>query len=88
MGVEKDGDSPLAQLNQELADDPPPNRVERAGRLVEEQEPGRSNQRLGEPEPLLHPLRHRFDPNRGGVGQPDHVEHLERSSASTEATNR
>ena len=50
-----------AQLLEQLAHRPAAHGVERARRLVEQEQPRRSDQRLRDPEPLLHPLRHRLD---------------------------
>ncbi len=74
--VEQDGDAAAAQLLEQAADDPPADRVEGAGRLVEQQQARAADQRLGDPEPLLHPLRHRLDPLAGGLAELDQVEQL------------
>ena len=50
-----------AQLAQKVAHHAPADGVERARGLVEHQQPRRAHQRLGDPEPLLHPLRHGGD---------------------------
>ena len=76
VGVQQHRDAALAQLLEQLADRAPARRVERAGRLVEQQQPRFADQRLGDPEPLLHALRHRRHPPVGGVGQPDQREQL------------
>jgi hypothetical protein len=67
--VEQHCDVAAAQLFQQAADDPPSDRVERTGRLVEQQKARRADQCLGDAEPLLHPLRHRLHPGAGGVAQ-------------------
>ena len=53
-----------------------PGRVERARRLVEEQELRLADHRLRDPEPLLHPLRHRGDSRAARVGKADELEQL------------
>ena len=65
--VEQNGDVAAAQLFEQVAHDPPAHRVQRAGRLVEQEQARRSEQRLGDAEPLLHPLGHRLHPRAGGV---------------------
>ena len=74
VGVEEDADLAAAQLLQHLADRPAARRVERARRLVEQERLRRADQRLGDAEPLLHPLRHRVDPDAGRVAEPDELE--------------
>jgi hypothetical protein len=76
MRVQQHGDAPPAELFQKLANDAPPHRIEGAGRLVEQQEPGRPDQRLGDPQPLLHALGHRRHPHGARVGQADQLEQL------------
>src|SRR5439155_1539057 len=56
--VEQDGDAAAAKLLEQLADGAAPDRIERARRLVQEQERRRADQRLRDAEPLLHALRH------------------------------
>ena len=65
--VEQDGGAARAQLLEQRPDDAPAGRVERARRLVEQQEPRRADQRLRDPEPLLHALRHRRHPRLARV---------------------
>ena len=66
----------LAQPDQQVADGAPPGRIERARRLVEQQQAGRADERLREAEPLLHALRHRADPAPGHVRELDELEQL------------
>ena len=73
---EQHADSPLTQLFQQAAHDPPPDRIQGAGRLVEQQQLRFSDQRLRNAEPLLHPLRHCFDPRIGCVAQRHQLEQL------------
>ena len=79
VGVQQHGDAALAQRLEQRAHGPPPGRVERARRLVEQQQPRLADERLGEPEPLLHALRHRPDAPPGDVGEPDQLEQLARA---------
>ena len=74
--VEQNGDAATAQLLEQAADDAAPDRVEGAGRLVEQQQPRRADQRLGDAQPLLHPLRHRLHPLVPRLAEPDKVEQL------------
>src|SRR5712692_6621939 len=55
--VEEDGDTAAAQLLEQPTHDAAADGVESARRLVEEDEPGRADERLGDSEPLLHPFR-------------------------------
>ena len=65
-----------AQLLEQDADHAPARGVERARRLVE-QEHGRSaDERLGDPEPLLHAFRHLLDPPIARLGEIDQLEQL------------
>ena len=61
MGVEQHRHAAALELEQQVAHDPAADRVERAGGLVEHQQPRGAHQRLGDAEPLLHALRHRVD---------------------------
>ena len=71
------------------ADGAPAGRVERARRLVEEQQPRRPDERLRDPEPLLHPLRHRRRPGgRGRLGEPDELEQLAPLRCAAAASRR
>ncbi len=64
VGVEEHRDAAPAQLLEQLAHDAAADRVERARRLVEQEQARRADQRLRDPEPLLHALRHLIDPAR------------------------
>ena len=55
----------------EVADVDPAERVQRAGRLVEDDELRPGDQRDGEPEPLLHALGEPADPVARAVGEAD-----------------
>jgi len=74
--VEQDGNPAPAQLLQQPADDPPSDRVEGAGRLVEQQQLRAADQGLGDSQPLLHALRHRLDPLVPRLAQLDQAEQL------------
>src|SRR5215218_2026409 len=76
MRVEQHAHAALAQPLEQPADRVPAGGVERAGRLVEQQQPRRADERLREPEPLLHPLRHRPDVAAGDVAELDELEQL------------
>ena len=76
MRVEEDPDLAFAQLLEQCADGSPACRVERARRLVEQQHRWRPDERLRDPEPLLHPLGHRIDPHGAGAREPDELEQL------------
>ena len=52
----------------------PPLGVERADRLVEDEQARRGDQRLGDPEALAHPARVAADASPRGIGQPDQLE--------------
>ena len=79
MRVEQHGDAAAAQLLEQRPHGAAAGGVERARRLVEQQQARRADQRLGEPEPLLHALGHRPDPAPAGVGEPDELEQLARA---------
>ena len=64
VGVEQHGDAAGLQREHEVADVDPAERVERAGRLVEDDELRPGDQRDGEPEPLLHALGEPARPGR------------------------
>ena len=68
--------SRLAQLPQKVAHHAPAHWVERAGGLVQHQQPGRAHQRLRDSEPLLHALRHGGDLHVAGVREPDQLQQL------------
>ena len=76
MRVEQHAHAALAQPFQQRADSVPPGGVERARRLVEQQQPRASDERLRQAEPLLHPLRHRSHAALGDVAQLDELEQL------------
>ena len=86
--VQQDRDAAAAQLLEELADDPPAGRVQGARRLVEQEEPRLADQRLGDPEPLLHPLRHRLDPRRARLREADQLEQVARARPRRRRTAR
>ena len=69
--VEQHRDAARLQRQHEVADVDPAERVQRAGRLVEDDELRPGDQRDGQPEPLLHALREAADPVAGPVGQAD-----------------
>ena len=74
--VEEDGDAASPELLEEAAYCAPAARIEGARRLVEEEEARRPDEGLREPEPLLHALRHRFDPSGACVEQADELQQL------------
>ena len=74
--VEQNSVPTRAQLLQEDPDGPAACRVERARRLVEQEHRWRADQRLGDPEPLLHSLRHLLDALMAGLRQSDQLEQL------------
>ena len=76
MGVEQHGDAAPAQLAEQVAHDPPPDRVERARGLVEQQQARPADQRLRDPEALLHALRHRLDAAAALVAEADQRQQL------------
>jgi len=53
-----------------------PGRVEAVGRLVQDQQSRRGQERRGEPQPLPHPEREAADAVVGDVGEPDLLERL------------
>ena len=61
MRVEEDRDAAAAQLLEQQPNRAPAHRIERARRLVEQQDARPADKRLRNPEPLLHALRHRLD---------------------------
>ena len=71
MRVEQHGDAAGLERQHEVADVDPADRVQRAGRLVEDDELRPGHQRDRQPEPLLHALGEAADPVVGAVGQPD-----------------
>ena len=76
MRVEEDGDSSRAEVLEQPADGAAAGGIERARRLVEEQELRGADQRLGDSEPLLHPLGHRVDRAIGGILEADEPKEL------------
>jgi hypothetical protein len=75
VGRVEDGDLALDASHQ-LEHLLPTDRVERAHRLVEEQDGGASHERLGDPQPLAHPAGIGLGWPIGGVGDADEVDHL------------
>ena len=69
MRVEQHGHAAALELQQQVAHDPAADRVECARRLVEHQQARRADQRLGDPQALLHPLRHGAHARARRVGQ-------------------
>ena len=69
--VEQHGDAAGLQRQHEVADVDPAERVQRAGRLVQDDELRAGDQGDGEPEPLLHALGEAADPVAGAVGEAD-----------------
>ncbi len=69
--VEQHRDALATQVLEQPPHGAPPGGVERARRLVEQQQPRAADHRLRDPEPLLHALRHRADTGVGRLGQPD-----------------
>ena len=63
-----------AQLGDQREEVAPALRVERADGLVEDQQAGLGDERLGDPEPLAHPARVAGDPAVGGIGEADLLE--------------
>ena len=75
MGREHDGRL-AAQARDQLEEITPPLRVERADRLVEEQDLWSVDQCLGDAEPLPHPARIATDAALGRRRKPRPCEHL------------
>ena len=76
MRVQQHRDAAAAQLVEQAADRAPAGRVERARRLVEEQQRRIADQRLGDPEALLHALGHRLDAPVARLREADEREQL------------
>ena len=74
MGVQENGDAAAAQVLEQQADGAPADGVERRGRLVEQEQARLADERLRDPEPLLHALRHPVDTAVGGVGERHELE--------------
>src|SRR3954447_147611 len=72
--VEQNGDTAVTHLLEQYADDSAPGRIERRGRLVEDEHPRQADERLRDPETLLHPLRHAVDPAVTGIVQRPELE--------------
>ena len=62
--------------------------IERADRLVEDQQARRGDERLGDPEPLAHPARVAADPPARRVGEPDQLEASRPRASATSASVR
>ena len=75
--VQQHRDAAPLQLLQNVAHGAPPGRIERRGRLVEEEQRRRADERLRDPEALLHALRHRLDARLARVRKPDEREQLD-----------
>ena len=86
--VEQHGDAAVAQRLQQLAHGPPPGRVERAGRLVEQQQPRVADHRLRDPEPLLHALRHRAHAARRDLAEADQLAAARNARRARRASRR
>ena len=76
VGVQQDGDPATAQLGQQVAHDAPPDGVERARGLVEQQQARPADQGLRDAQALLHALRHRLDAAPALVAEPDQPQQL------------
>ena len=74
MRVEQHGDAAAAEVLEQHAHGAAPDRVERRGRLVEQQQARLADERLRDAESLLHALRHAVDAPVGGVGERDELE--------------
>ena len=80
--VEDDRRATVARRADDGPDVDPADRVERRGRLVEQDQLRVPEQRDAQPEPLLHPLREAAHRVVGTVGQADPVERLVDGSAA------
>ena len=67
-------DSLVAQLLEQDADDAAAGGIERRGRLVEDEDARRADERLRDPKPLLHPLGHAVHAPVARVGERDALE--------------
>jgi hypothetical protein len=76
MCVEQHRHAAPAELGEQVAHRPPSGRVECARRLVEQQQRRPADERLGEPEALLHALGHRLHAPPGRRPEADQVEQL------------
>src|SRR5262249_41619091 len=74
--VQQDGDAAAAQLLQQRPDGAAADRVERARRLVQEEQLPVPDERLRDAEALLHPLRHLLDVPVARVREADELEQL------------
>ena len=72
--VEEDGDAAGAHLLEQLADGAAADGIERARRLVEQQDLRTADERLRDSEPLLHALRHLLDTAVARLGEGDELE--------------
>jgi hypothetical protein len=74
--VQQHRGSAVAQLFEQQAHGAAAGRVERARRLVQQQEGRRADQRLGDSQTLLHALRHRLHTAVARLGEADELEQL------------
>src|SRR3954451_2445121 len=74
MTVEQDAHAVVAQLREHITNQSPADRVQRARRLVEQQQSRLTDERLREAESLLHALAHGIDAQRRRLGETDKVE--------------
>ena len=74
MRVEEHRDALRAQLLEQQAHGAAPDRVERGRRLVEQQQARLADERLRDPEALLHALRHPLDASLARVAERDQLE--------------
>src|SRR6266540_6168907 len=74
--VEEDRDAAVPEPLEQLAYGASPNRVERARRLVEEEQPRPADERLHDAEALRHPLREALDPAVACVFEGDEPQQL------------
>jgi hypothetical protein len=77
VGVEQHGDAAAAQLRQQVAHDPAPDRIQGARRLVEQQQARAADQRLRDPQALLHSLRHGLHTPPALVAEADQPQQLD-----------
>ena len=74
--VDQHRDPAIPELEQQRSDRSPAGGIECARGLVEQQQLRLADERLRDPEPLLHPLGHPFDPAARDVAQSDELEQL------------
>ena len=72
--VQQHRDPSPAQLLEQAAHDAPAGGIERARRLVEQQQTRLADERLGDSQPLLHSLRHRAHARRARVREAHELE--------------